>query len=264
MDALRGGFGTVGSIIRARSMRKSIISGTGATSPAVEEWRQRHPYASNATEDTPRDSTGFWSGMQRHQLYDKPVPGRAQSTLSMGTQGSADDISLKSQPPRRGHKSIKFGDQDTRHFYPQPGTPGDVRHDSVMKTDPYARDFERDSYVSTTDTTAGGGSSMLVGQQQSTPQQRAIRPLPNPKDPFEDPRFRAGGTGGSGGSAAELDRGADSASEEGHGGDEEVPLTAGLHKGYPHSRHRDDDREESFGLVGHSPDSVRLVQPRHQ
>jgi hypothetical protein len=263
MDALRGGFGTVGSIIRARSMRKSIISGTGPMSPAVEEWRQRHPYANSSADDTPRDSTIFISGMQRHQLYDKPVPGRAQSALSLGTQGSGDDISLKSQTPKRGHKSIKFGDQDTRHFYPQPGTPGDVRHDWVIKGDPYAQDFSRDSYASTTDPTAGG-SSRFAGQPSTPQSQKAIRPLPNPKvpfDPFEDPRFRPG----SGGSAAELDRGAESASEEGptHK-DEEVPLTASLHKGYPHSGHADDDREESFGLVGHSTDSVRLVQPRHQ
>jgi hypothetical protein len=260
MDALRGGFGTVGSIIRARSMRKSIISGTGPASP-VEQWRQRHPYANSTAEEPPRDSTIF---MQRHQLYDKPVPGRAQSSLSLGTQESGDDISLKSQTPKRGHKSIKFGDQDTRHFYPQPGTPGEARHDWVIKGDPSARDSARDSYASTPDTTAGG-SSRFAGEQPTPKSQKAIRPLPNPKvafDPFEDARFR----GGSGGSAAELDRGADSASEDSHNmrRDEEVPLTASLHKGYPSSGHADDDREESFGLVGQAPDSVRLVQPRNR
>lgn len=244
MDALRGGFGTVGSIIRARSMRKSIASGTGPMSPAVEQWRQRHPYASGG-EDTPTHSQFF--GMQRHQLYDKPMP--RQSSISGATQD--DEISLKSQPPRKTHKSIKFGDQDTRHLYPSPGVPGVTQTDSIIKSDPYA-DI-RDSYV-TTNTTAGGGSSVFSVQQDQPMPQKVVRALPNPRDPFEDPKSRDRSSNN-----MELDKGTDSASEEGA---EEVPLTASLHKGYPRSRHVDDDREESFGLVTHPSDSVRLVQPR--
>src|SRR4051794_10029694 len=108
MDALRGGFGTVGSIIRARSMRKSVMSATGPNSPAIEQWRQRHPYASGTEESR---SSVFMPGMQRHQLYDAPVPRDSIITNATST-GGADDISLQSQP-RRGHKSIKFGDEDT-------------------------------------------------------------------------------------------------------------------------------------------------------
>jgi magnesium transporter len=223
MDALRGGFGTVGSIIRARSMRKSIISGTGPSSPAVEEWRARHPYASGTEES---GGNVFMPGMQRHQLYDAPVP-RSSIVSNTTGGGGSDDISLRSQP-RRGHKSIKFGAEDTRHFYPSPGLPGTAHHDSVKK--------EEAGYPSATD-------AIFSSQQMKSPVQS--RPLPKANDPFEDPRFRTDTAGSTDDEEAE-----------------EVPLTASLHKSYPPSGDTAEDQEERSGLVGGSSDSVRLVSSR--
>ncbi|KAG8813099.1 hypothetical protein FRC17_001679 [Serendipita sp. 399] len=232
MDALRGGFGTVGSIIRARSMRKSIIAGGPSASPAVEQWRQRNTYTSGG-EESANSANTFLSNMQRHQLYDAPVP--RQSTLTMETQ--SDDISLKQ--PKRGHKSIKFGSEDTRHFYPAPGLPGTVHRDSV-KVDPY-----RDPY-----NTAETAGSTFAAQQSMSPKAKGDpRPLPHvTNDPFLDNRFR--------------ERNGSQSDDDDH--PEEVPLTASLHKPYPHSGHPDDDRDESFGLVGASTDSVKLVQQRRK
>ena len=220
MDALRGGFGTVGSIIRARSMRKSIISGVGPGSP-VDEWRQRRGYASG----TEGSTNNLFSGMQRHQLYDAPVP--RDSVLS-NTAGS-DDISLQSQP-RRGNKSIRFGNEDTRHYYPSPGMPGEVHHDSV-KT---GRD---EDYPSAT-------GSVFSAQQMMPP---VGAKAPQTRNPFEDPAPRTRTE-----AAGLMD------DEEA----EKVPLTASLHRSYPLSGDTVEDREEVSGLGGAADDSVRLVPSR--
>ncbi|KAG8758755.1 hypothetical protein FRC14_007470 [Serendipita sp. 396] len=278
MDALRGGFGTVGSIIRARSMRKSMIAGGPSSSPAVEEWRQRHTYTSGG-EESATSANQFLSSMQRHQLYDAPVP--RQSTLTMETQ--SDDISLGQ--PKRGHKSIKFGNEDTRHFYPTPGQPGTVHRDSV-RTEPYAMDsFPRDSYAKdpyakdsyskdsyskdsyskdsySKDSYAKDsyakdsynsmempGSTFAAQQNMSPRVKGGPRPLPQAStDPFSDGRFRERN-----GSQSEEDE-----------RPEEVPLTASLNKSYPQRGDPDEYREESFGLVGAPTDSVKLVSPRRK
>lgn len=250
MDALRGGFGTVGSIIRARSMRKSVMS-QGSSSPAVEQWRQRHPYASGVDENA-SGSGIFMPDIKRHQLYDAPVP--RDSTFSNNTQDDNDSVR-----PKRGHKSIKFGQEDTRHFYPTPGTPGVPHHDSVRVSDPYAGAYDY--------STASG--SINTSTYSSSPNVRnGPRPLPSNSsasataggasslsiktsgDPFQDAPYR------------QRER-TNSGSEEDDQA-EEVPLTASLNKSYPHSKHPEDDQEESYGLVGPPADGVRLVQARRK
>ena len=165
MDALRGGFGTGGNIIRARSMHKSVISGVDPNSPAVGQWGTRYPYASS-TEEL-RDNVSM-PGMQRHQLYDAPVP---HSSTNSNIIGGGDDISPQSQ---RGYKSIKFGAEDTRHFYPSPGLPGIAHHDSVKK--------EEAEYPHVPDTA-------FSSQQMRLPVQSRL--LLKANNPFEGPRFRA-------------------------------------------------------------------------
>lgn len=106
MDALRGSFGTVGSIIRARtvkrmSQRMSQASGTN--------FRNR-PSATIAFDAPGRDSLATdnqLGGMMRHQLYDAPVP-------------RADDSSTHSVRTKR--PTIKFDSQDVVHSYARPGT----------------------------------------------------------------------------------------------------------------------------------------------
>ncbi|KAH8798005.1 magnesium transporter NIPA-domain-containing protein, partial [Flagelloscypha sp. PMI_526] len=120
MDALRGSFGTVGSIIRARSAKRMSMNSNAG-------WRSRtlppgaaHPYnphgvswVSNRFTGSPPPSTGgddHLSGMQRHQLYDAPMPKSPGSDI--------DAYSMKSGVSGVGKKpTIKFGSQDVVHQY---------------------------------------------------------------------------------------------------------------------------------------------------
>lgn len=104
VDALRGGFGTVGSIIRARSARR--LSMASRTSRGGSVLNPRHGVAAAVHDPL--------AGMTRHQLYDPPVAGAGRQD---------DDISLKTKSstgafnsPRQ--QTIKFQDEQVRHFYP--------------------------------------------------------------------------------------------------------------------------------------------------
>jgi hypothetical protein len=109
IDALRGSFGAVGSIIRARSARRvsqstrnSVHSnrfGASSTHFDVERNGSRKPAAANVS---------HYGAMQRHQLYDSPVP---HSDVS-----DVDSISMSSQPSSR-KPAIKFGEEDVVHGY---------------------------------------------------------------------------------------------------------------------------------------------------
>jgi magnesium transporter len=109
IDALRGSFGTIGSIIRARSARRISQSShsTGQSSrfgsPGsrfdVERGDSKSSFATNL---------GHYGGMKRHQLFDPPVP-RLEVPES-------DAISLSSQPSAR-KPAITFGEQDVVHSY---------------------------------------------------------------------------------------------------------------------------------------------------
>ena len=99
MDSLRGGFGTIGSIIRARSMRKMSMS---SAPPGAEAFRQRHPYAAGVDPEQHRNIDRLMPGAQRHQLWDAPVPG-------LRSPESGERISM--EPPRQRHRSIRFGDE---------------------------------------------------------------------------------------------------------------------------------------------------------
>lgn len=98
IDALRGSFGTVGSIIRARTLRMS------QSSHNTTHVRMRPTGAS-----APYDPTH--SALPRLQLYDPPV--RRDDTSSIAE-------SVASQPNKR--PTIKFDSQDVVHSYKRPGT----------------------------------------------------------------------------------------------------------------------------------------------
>ncbi|KAH8077493.1 magnesium transporter NIPA-domain-containing protein [Cristinia sonorae] len=113
MDALRGSFGTIGSIVRAKSARRMSMS---SRNTSTMRSRNGVPH-----EDRPSRADSFFQGMRRHQLYDPPMhtPDR---------EGSVDRISLASQPGRPSQQrvqTIKFGDQDLIHSYHTPGTGDD-------------------------------------------------------------------------------------------------------------------------------------------
>ena len=118
IDTLRGSFGTVGSIIRARSARRmSQSSGVsvpssrfGVPSSRLDIERGNSKTASSSA----APNFNHYGGMKRHQLFDPPV-----SPLDAS---EPDAISLTSQPSVR-KPAIKFGEQDLIHSYHR-GTTG--------------------------------------------------------------------------------------------------------------------------------------------
>ncbi|KAH7107923.1 DUF803-domain-containing protein [Auriculariales sp. MPI-PUGE-AT-0066] len=104
LDTLRGGgFGAVGSFIRARSQRRLSMQ----SHASGNKYRARPPGAMDPL-----------AHMTRHQLYDPPMPGRE----------NVDDISLQSKAPSHSfvdmaspsprRQTIKFGDEQVTHMYP--------------------------------------------------------------------------------------------------------------------------------------------------
>lgn len=119
MDALRGSFGTIGSIVRAKSAKRMSMSSRNTST-----LRSRYGQGQYSSFDAPQ-ATEYFNGMKRHQLYDPPVPERELST---------DRVSLASQPvgsPGPRVQTIKFGSEDLVHQYHVPGTgDGSAIHES--------------------------------------------------------------------------------------------------------------------------------------
>ena len=108
LDTLRGSFGTIGSIIRARSVRRqrqsdNLDSGLHSRPPGAAP-----PHVAGDTSWMSVDGLGL-SGLKRHQLYDAPVP-RADDEQSIHSH-------LVNKRP-----TIKFEEQDLVHSYSRPGT----------------------------------------------------------------------------------------------------------------------------------------------
>ncbi|KAJ7782573.1 magnesium transporter NIPA-domain-containing protein [Mycena maculata] len=115
MDALRGSFGTVGSIIRARSARRLSQASMGSRPPGAGAPfdRTRHTNSTN-----PRlPNAGI-------QLYDAPVPGVDPETRSNRSDSSA------GRPAVTKRTTIKFDPQDVVHQY-HPTGPGTPRRDEA-------------------------------------------------------------------------------------------------------------------------------------
>ena len=109
IDALRGTFGTVGSIIRARTRRMS------QNSQNTSHVRLR-PAGAAAPYDSSSTMLNIFpnADVTRHQLYDPPVPRDDTSSTRE---------SVVSQPFSTKHRTtIKFDSQDVVHSYKRPGT----------------------------------------------------------------------------------------------------------------------------------------------
>jgi hypothetical protein len=109
MDTLRGSFGTVGSIIRARTIRRmsqSSNAGVRARPPgaAAPSHVSGMPFSISSDQQ--------FSTMKRHQLYDAPVPRDDTSSIRAPSVSSA-------FPSKR--TAIKFDSQDVVHSYDRPG-----------------------------------------------------------------------------------------------------------------------------------------------
>ena len=167
MDALRDGFGTLGSILRARTVRKMSMSGG---LPGTEPFRHRQSYTSGA--ERHRSADHLLPGVQRYQLRDAPVP---QSRLS----DSVERISM--QPPRQPHRSIRFGDEPVEELGKEPessiqsaGTPSQ-RHGSLV--------FPTASQVTTSNLTSSPPAMRYDGLPPIS--SAAISPF-EVTDPFKD------------------------------------------------------------------------------
>ncbi|KAG2365424.1 magnesium transporter NIPA-domain-containing protein [Suillus spraguei] len=103
IEALRGTFGTMSSIIRARSARMSQSS--------------RHTSSLRARPDglPSTDANNAYDGLTRHQLYDAPVPRPSETDRASSFSSGSTPYS-----PRR--TAIKFGSQDLVHSYRPPGS----------------------------------------------------------------------------------------------------------------------------------------------
>lgn len=104
IDSIRGSFGPLGSMIRARSARRLSMSSSNRGTSSLRHQLRADPEA-------------HYGGLTRHQLYDAPVP-------SINTEGSGffapgSPASGTSLPPRQS--TIKFGTEDVVHKYPTKG-----------------------------------------------------------------------------------------------------------------------------------------------
>lgn len=108
MDALRGNFGTMASILRARTAKRMSMSSRGTNSLR----------SSRAKLSDPEHADAF-AGLKRHQLYDAPLP-RTPDAFSM--DGDSENISMTNTPRASKKPTIKFDNEEIVHSYYQPGT----------------------------------------------------------------------------------------------------------------------------------------------
>ena len=107
MDTLRGSFGAMGSIIRARTLKRMSQSSQNTT-----HLRMR-PTGAAAPRDPFNADQLAYTGVLRHQLYDPPMPRDDTSSLHE---------SVLSLPTSTKRPTIKFDSQDVVHSYKRPGT----------------------------------------------------------------------------------------------------------------------------------------------
>jgi hypothetical protein len=110
MDALRGSFGTFGSIMRARSARRmSLASSDGR--PRVGGTGSFRATGAGLPMN-PRDRVaGLAPDLERHQLFDPPMPVRRDSdAFSLQSRGEREH-------ERERKQTIKFGAEDVVHEY---------------------------------------------------------------------------------------------------------------------------------------------------
>ncbi|KAF7357952.1 DUF803-domain-containing protein [Mycena venus] len=123
MDALRGSFGTVGSIIRARSARRMSQASMAGRPPGAAP-----PFQRGANSTNPR--LGAPGNIQRHQLYDAPMPGSMDLETRSNRSDSFAGAGAGGAPGIAKRTTIKFDSQDVVHQY-HPTGPGTPRRDEA-------------------------------------------------------------------------------------------------------------------------------------
>lgn len=133
MDALRGSFGTVGSIIRARSAKRLSMSSRGSQyRPRTQSDLESNTNVADTRAN--RLSTHGLEHLPRHQLYDAPVRPSVdlrnsqsidEETAVRTPLTAKDQLPLPTSPDKQGKsprmQSIKFGTEDVAHYYPTAG-----------------------------------------------------------------------------------------------------------------------------------------------
>ncbi|KAI1794221.1 magnesium transporter NIPA-domain-containing protein [Ganoderma leucocontextum] len=275
MDALRGSFGTMGSIIRARSARRMSMN-----SRASGSIRSRY---SNQL-PLPGQHDDSLDGLKRHQLFDKPMP----ATPDRLGDGLMERGSIMSHPSVLGSpfsqrkQTIKFGNEDVVHSYHVPGS-GDDSATHERRNAPHVSGSIKYDSVS-----SGGWSSKAVvgtnGEQTPTAGSQVLRLAPiesreditDPSVPLTAPAVLESGSDAarrrptlsspfdrlpSTGTMSSFPSGPSTSvpsSPSRHAGPSTPSKSSGLHSlplfvRSPSSRHyprgdRDDDREESISL----------------
>lgn len=119
MDTLRGSFGTVGSIIRARSARRMSQASMAGRPPGAGA-----PFDRSVRQNSTNPRLGA-ANLQRHQLYDAPMPDpetRSARSDSLAAGAGSPGIAKRT--------TIKFDAQDMVHQY-HPTGPGTPRRDDA-------------------------------------------------------------------------------------------------------------------------------------
>jgi hypothetical protein len=140
MDAIRGSFGPVGSIIRARSARRfsqskgstvrSRETGFAAGTLDARSWISEGLATPGAPPQQPMD---LLSGMKRHQLFDPPVPTVPLSPSAKSTSLPPPRLPVGPGSPRR--PTIKFDSEAMVHSYRRPGSGDDFALHERRKVD---------------------------------------------------------------------------------------------------------------------------------
>ncbi|TFK54545.1 DUF803-domain-containing protein [Heliocybe sulcata] len=143
IDALRGSFGAVGSIIRAKTARRMSMNTTGS----IRSRTSRHRDVDMGRDASMHDPHAEFRGaLKRHQLYDAPMP--SPDILETGSyRGSV--ASRPSLAMSGRHPTIKFDSQDVVHQY-HPTVTGDntathehrtAPHSATLPPSPKPRDY---------------------------------------------------------------------------------------------------------------------------
>jgi hypothetical protein len=124
IDAIRGSFGSVGSIIRARTVRRLSQSGGSNIRPRPSGLSTTHTYDGRSwiSENPSAQPADMLAGMTRHQLWDAPVP-PASPSLKSTSLTSSNVAGSANESGRR--PTIKFDNQAVVHSYHPPGTGDD-------------------------------------------------------------------------------------------------------------------------------------------
>ena len=190
IEALRGSFGTMNSIIRARSARKMSQSSRLPNSSL-----RGRPDGLSSTHWQQQDVNHTYDGLVRHQLYDAPVPRLSDPDRSPSVSSG----STAMYSPRR--TAIKFGSQDLVHSYRPPGIgDADATHEhrnAVHSTPPTQAGnlpylYPPASNTNTPASSPGSGSQSIIlppraNDEPPAPTVSTNFQNPTTSDPFETP-----------------------------------------------------------------------------